>query len=222
MVRTVLMAAMGCLSVLIFTSCAPVPKLTRAEYQAMRQSYDELRTRVYPNLSADQVLDAVDRLFTLADEDYRMIYGETGCIAYRRWFVFMIFAGGGGQDYWYVSTEAVEGGVRVRIRQVSYSLDYSVPPTSKGGVLMTDIALMNNPDAVDYTEMASRNALYFVFFKRLDYLLGLTDVWFSCAKTYEYRAKHELKGYLDPFCTLANDLAPDEAPLRDRSAPPSD
>ena len=67
---------------------------------------------------------------------------------------------------------------------------------------------MVHPDIVDEKELLRREALYSVFFKRLDYLLGLTDEWFDCKRVKKYVEDNNLKGWVDPFCFLANDGKP--------------
>ena len=70
---------------------------------------------------------------------------------------------------------------------------------------------MNNPDVIDELEMRGRDAVYYLFFSRLDFLLGESDVWLTCLDARWKARKIGHKGPMDTLCLCANDKSPENA-----------
>jgi len=197
------------LTLSILTGCAAQRKLTRHEYIALREKYDQLRTKVYKNISKEQVLDAIEKLFNLADDDYQISYGKNGCIAYRNWCLYLVFAAAFGKDYWYILVNENMNETKVTIREVTQSTAFVGTATGNGGAQITTFPSMINPDIIDEIELKTRDAMYTLFFKRLDFLLGMSNEWLDCKKARQYMRDNNIKGNLDPFCVVASDRKPE-------------
>lgn len=54
-------------------------------------------------------------------------------------------------------------------------------------------------------------ALYFIFFQRLDYLLGKTNKWLDCEEAKKIIEEENILGDIDCLCNLFNikDLKPE-------------
>lgn len=193
---------------LSLSNCASQKRLTREEYLSLRNQYDDLRTRTYKGFTKDEVLDSVDKIFRIADTDYSIAYGEKGCIAHRPWTIYLILSITWGKDYWYISVNEKDDATTVRIREITEVNSLAGTPTGGGGAQATAISSMTNPDIIDQNEMKNKEALYTIFFKRLDFFLGLTDEWIDCKKAKKYVKKYKLKGHIEPFCLLATDDSP--------------
>jgi len=197
-------SAVLCMAIITFASCAPQHQYSREEALAMRQQYDEKRTRIYTDRTTQDVLQAVHELFTLADVDYYVTPSESGCMAYRRWSVYFVIGFVMGKDYWYVAATAAENGTKVVIREVTDATGYTGTTTGGGGAQVTTITSMVNPDFIEFEEMQKNHDLYKVFFARLDYLLKQDNSkWVGCDEALlKYSA-------IDPLCLVASDKKPE-------------
>ncbi len=194
--------------IVIIGGCAP-KRLTREESLALREQYDSQRTRIYENASEEEVLNAVDELFRLADEDYELSHGKHGCMAHRKWSAYLVVAAVFGQDYWYIQTQEVDNGVKIVIREVTIEDAVSGNPYT-GVQNMPDG--MENIDVFSRNEMERQGGLYQVFFARLDHLLGKTEEWVSCYGAEEIASEFgEPSIILGPLCSSAHDKWPESA-----------
>lgn len=189
--------------------CVAPPQYTREEYTAMRADYDDSRTRTYTDKTKAEVEAAVETLFRLADVDYQISYGDNVWVANRHWTLYMLIGAAWGKDYWYIDiSEASGDGSTIVVRQFSDSQTASATPTGGGGAQVTTAGRMINPDVVDQWELQYRQAMYAVFFGRLDFLLGKKDQWLDCDTAKKWVKENNLKGPLDPLCLCATDSPP--------------
>lgn len=198
------------LFVVFIAGCAE-ERLTREEYLELRHKYDEMRTRFYDDTSQEEVLTAVDELLRLADDDYEISHGDNGCIGERDWFLYLVLAASSGKDYWYVDTNERDGGTEVIIRVISEEVGYSGAYMPNAGVVTMTTPSMNNPDVIDRVELTYREAVYHLFYARLDYLLGKRDTWVTCSDASRERRELGLQGSLGELCMCANDRRPQGA-----------
>ena len=70
---------------------------------------------------------------------------------------------------------------------------------------------MNNPDVIDELELRSRDSVYYLFFSRLDFLLGKSDVWLTCRDARWKTREIGHKGPIDTLCLCATDKSPENA-----------
>ena len=205
------MAGLSASILIMFTACVgPQQQLSRQESLALRKNYDESRTKVYVGRAQEQVLNAVNRLFTLDDVDYLMSNAESDCMAYRDWMLYFVFGFTAGKDYWYISTKAVENGTQIMIREITSFAAFSATPTGGGGAQVTSIPSMSNPDLIEISEMKTRSELYRLFFQRLDYLLEYGEAtWVTCNEAQQKLFENEISvNLLDPLCLVATDAEP--------------
>jgi hypothetical protein len=192
----------------IFSSCATTKQpLTREESLQLRKEQIEATTRLYKDVTPEEVLIAVDRLFRLADgDDFKIFHTENAIIANRRWSVYLIIAAGFGNDSWIVAAEenSNEKIVKVVVR-VSTNSSPVIPMMTTAPNTWTVATL----PGVEST--SSGKALYFIFFQRLDYLLGKTNKWLDCGEAKEIIKSEKIPGNVDCLCNPFNitDLRPE-------------
>lgn len=189
------------LCALTLSGCAiKAPHLTRKEWI-------EVTTREYTGVSNDQVLDASEELFRLADgDDFNISHSQDGLYASRNWMVYVVFTAVMGTDYWLVKTTPTPNGIKVSV-QVNTQAGAITPMATTGGDLTaTSTTLGGMP--------IDGKAIYDVFWARMDYLLGKRSNWMTCKEANDRVNKHIVWGSNDALCNAFNvkDQTP-KAPL---------
>jgi hypothetical protein len=139
-------------------ACATPPQLTREQWLTET-------TRVYPDHTPAEILDAAREVFVLADgEDFGFAYpDDRSMIATRPWSIFVLLSATTGSDVWrfWVSDHGI---ARVNVQSQCTSINQCGPVTT--------------PE------------VYELFWGRMDYLLGKSEIWETCAghggTTWEY------------------------------------
>lgn len=182
----------------ILIGCAP-RQLTPEESIAERERHIRMVTREYEGKTPQEILLAADRIFRLADDDYRVAHSETALQAQRNWMLYLVITAAFGIDSWIVETWPTEKGTKVIARHSGQSQGVAPIPTANLGGGM-GVTAGTSPVMAG---MSIYSGIYDLFYARLDYLLGQRADWVTCkgAKNYE--------GPLDPFCMVANDRSPD-------------
>ncbi|MFJ0446581.1 hypothetical protein WLU10_24370, partial [Bordetella bronchiseptica] len=79
-----LFVAALCATVLLVGCAAKQPQLTRSEYLKVTQ-------RTYEGKSAEEVLNAAEKLFRLADgDDFKFFHDDDSMSASRSWIVYVV------------------------------------------------------------------------------------------------------------------------------------
>lgn len=192
-------------AVVLIAGCATkAPPLTRDEQLAQIKEEDDLATRVYEGVTADQVLRAADKLFMLADPDFKVEHTATAIHAYRKWILFLVIAADTGVMHFQVDAVPIsDGRIKTTLKSASTS-SMLTGYASSGGSFVTG----------GWSPSEQRNyrgtALYHAFFRRLDYLLNKSPQWPTCKDIDEAKEKEKWRGF-SVICTpFIADLAPDD------------
>ncbi|GAB1254578.1 hypothetical protein [Desulfovibrio falkowii] len=189
------------LAIFMVNGCAPQKPLTPEEIAAERARQMAMVTRVYPDKKPEEVLLASARIFSLADDDYTVSHSPTSIQAQRNWLIYLVISAAMGTDTWIVEVAPEGEGTRVVARHSGQAASVTgmAMPTSNGGMSATAVTspAMQN--------MTTQPAIYQLFFARLDHLMGKRADWVTCKDA----GKLFTDGFLDPFCTVANDRTPD-------------
>ena len=181
------------LAILLTACVAPQRKMTRSEWI-------DITSREYQNKTQEEVIQAAEKLFTLADgDDFQFSHTQNGMLAHRRWFLYLVIAAADGVDYWKLNTEKTEHGVKVTIE-----LTVAGNTTTAGG--------MNSINTSSILGMpVNGNAIYTIFWERMDYLMGKTDHWMTCDEINKKIKNKELFGGAEQLCLSAtvDDKHPD-------------
>lgn len=189
-----------CLSLsTLLVACSAKQPLTPEEIAAERERQLAMTSRVYEGVTVEQVLTSADRIFRLADEDYKISHAPGGLNAKRDWIIYLVLVVTTGTDSWSVTAETLPDG-KVKVVALCSPTAQSVTggPTMGGGATALTSPVIQRH--------ITRPAIYQLFFSRLDYLLGNSDSWITCKEA----AKIFTDGSLEAFCTVANDRTPDE------------
>lgn len=186
---------------ILCAGCAPQKPMTPEEIAAERTRQMAMITRSYPDKKPEEVLLASARIFSLADDDYTVSHSPTAIQAQRNWMIYLVISAAMGTDTWIVEVTPDGDGTKVMARHSGQasSVTAMAVPTSNGGMSTTAVTspAMQN--------MTTRPAIYQLFFARLDNLLGKRSDWVTCKDANAQFTD----GFLDPFCTVANDRTPD-------------
>lgn len=181
----------------ILAGCATSgPPMSREEYLATTQ-------RVYEGKTPDETLNAAEQLFRLADgDDFTFHHNDDALLAHRNWSIYIVLAATFGSDQWLIKAQEVDGGTKVSA-QVGTSSGNIIPAPTTGG----DMAAFGTPGG---GSPVRGTAIYDLFWARMDYLLGKTDHWMTCAEADQRVKDGIVWGKNEALCNSFNmkDLPP--------------
>jgi hypothetical protein len=184
----------------VFGGCSQSPQLTR-------QQWIELTTRTYTHTSEEAVYTAAEKLFRLADgNDFVISYYKDGMVASRKFMDYLLVADRDGVDTWRLTTKDLGGGkVQVSVEVGTQKSNTFPAPTLKG-----DLSIYTTP-ALE-TPAIQGTALYDLFWKRMDYLMGKSKVWTTCKDADALLDDKTTWGTLAPLCDPFN--TKDNSPIK--------
>ena len=227
-------------------ACAPKSVPLTEESMNECERLVRMTERLYLDKSADEVLGAARRLFELAGGGYTVSANADGSLTAQRTWQELDPAGGednpDGTDVWLLKVEetdicvgghprgvieGVEGDPVLEVRgriddcgQVVRGIRltaYHIPSIYRQGIMPTECfsAPVFRPGASRFTVTP---AIYNLFFRRIDYLLGKSDKWTDCATYSEYIRNNihyrdqfsviNFQGHLDGLCARVDDRTP--------------
>ena len=188
------------LALVVLSGCA-VKRPTQT-----REEWLQTTTRTYQGVTKDQALNAVEKLFRLADgDDFSIVHTEEGIQATRAWSIYVIISATFGRDYWTVKAEQKDGGVKLAVQaNIEMQNLTPMPTTSSGTWTAGTMPMAGRP--------INGTALYELFWARLDYLLGKSKEWMTCEVADKRRSEGITWGWNDPLCNSFNmtDSLPEE------------
>lgn len=161
---------------LALAGCGSLP-----ERPESRADWEALHTRTYEGVTPGQVLEASEEILALVDDDFTFDYPPDRLDARRPWYVYMVLAAANGQDHWRIETEETEAGTKVMVRiHRQTSVTTPSPTATVDGTMGAGVNTSSMPgDAVWWA------GPYRLFWSRLDYKLGVSDEWLTCAQAQE-------------------------------------
>lgn len=183
----------GAVAAMLAGCVTPHPPMSREEYIATT-------TRVYPDKTKEDVFKAAEKLFRLSDgNDYTFTHSEESMDATRKWSFYVVLAAGFGQDHWRVTAKDTDNGVKATVQAATQS--QAVQP------MMVADGTNQNAYATTGPMQGSPiqgNALYNLFWKRMDYLLGKRPDWATCEESDKNIKEGKEWGFNDPLCNSFN------------------
>ena len=172
-------------AVTIFCGCA-------SNARVMSQS--ELKTtaaRTIPGVTKKQVIAATHELWRLADgSDFTIADTEYGVGARRFWQVYVVLATWAGVDFWRVKATEDNGATTV-----------SMEISTKAAPM---IFSLGEPGQTELGDQYGGNAIYNLYFSRLEFLLGKRETWTDCTQAKAKIRTGEWWGDVDPLCHSLN------------------
>ncbi len=156
------------LSLALLVSCATSRQLTREDWQNVAQ-------RKYSNIEKAKVLSAAESVMKLLDgNDFSFGHTADGINGQRRYMIYAILAYTAGTDHWTINTSEKDGHVIASLQLSRQSSDM-IATGSTAGIVTSPT--LGSP--------AMETASYDLFWRRVDYILGLTDQWTTCSDQKE-------------------------------------
>lgn len=187
------MFAFRALTILIvagLTGCAGPRQLSRAEQLATN-------SHIYEGVTKDQIANATERLFRLADgDDFQITHSPNGVAATRMWLAYVVVAAVTGVDTWLVQIEPEGQGWKVFMQVGTQASSSTVMPTSNGG--------FSAGQTPTIASGVPGTAIYDLFWSRLDYLLGKRAAWMTCKEANERVSQGIVFGPNDALCNSFN------------------
>ena len=180
---------------LLLVSCAK--EMSREEQLAINNKNISAANKIYSGFSKEDIANAVTKTLELIDpSDSKFTHYENKIIMMRRYFFTLLFNTVIGSDCWIVTFE------KLNDQDVSVSLSVSIAQAA-GMVPVGNTTASTNPDKTSVpSECESR-----LFFKRVDYFLGIEKKWISCkeAKKFMQDNNYYSDNPSSPFPLLCGD-----------------
>ncbi len=167
-------------------ACAPRKELTREEYLAAT-------THEFPGRTPEQVIAAGVELLKLSDgDDFVFAHEQDGFDATRNWSAFLIITAAFGTDHWRFRVTPTANGTRAVVAVSTQGQSTMPTPTTGGSWTAQTGPLVGSPVPGD--------AIYDIFWARLDYLLGAKRDWLNCTAALNRLESGVIWGRVDPLC----------------------
>jgi len=175
---------------LSISSCAVQPKLVS------RADWISATTRDYENVTKDEVLESADYLLRLVDgNDFSIAHQTDSLQARRQWVSYVLIFGGFGTDYWDIRASEVNGKIKTSV----------IVSTQSQTAGATEISISGGTPSLSpsFGDAIKNPAVYKLFWARMDYLLGKSDVWLTCSDASK---KFNVNTFSDGMEVLCNPL----------------
>ncbi|MGY6273487.1 hypothetical protein ACXIUT_27785 [Achromobacter denitrificans] len=185
------------LLVAVLSATALLAGCATKQPQMSRDEYLKTTQRTYEGKSADDVLNAAEKLFRLADgDDFTFFHDDNSMGATRRWSVYLVLAATMGTDTWTVRVKDLPGAIRVSAA-LNTSAGSILPMPTTGG----DMSAGTTPGMGGNVP---GTAIYDVFWARMDYLLGKSDQWMTCEESNRRVSTGAVWGSNEALCNGFN------------------
>lgn len=145
---------------LALTSCGAAPhKITD------RDDFLAEATRRYKGEDRERVIRAAETVIKNSDpSDVEVRYTSNGFTALRKYFIYAVFVTASGREKWEFTVEDAQG-------------------TKVASINISEAGVTNGSyTAAPYENTINAFPLYRLFWKRVDYMLGLRQDWASCSQ----------------------------------------
>lgn len=181
-----------------------------------REEYLATTTRFYPGKTKEDIFKAAEKLFTLSDgKDYSFTHTEASLEAARKWSIYLVLTASFGQDNWRVTAKDTEQGVKASV-QASTQFQALQPMMVANG-MNSDAYVTTGPLA---GSPVKGNALYNLFWARMNYLLGERSDWMTCEQSDRNVKEGKEWGSNEALCNSFN--VDDNDPIKPKERQQSD
>ncbi|MDP3822873.1 MAG: hypothetical protein Q8R33_15485 [Burkholderiales bacterium] len=171
-------AALVFAAILLAGCAAPIPPMDREQYLAAT-------SRTYAGATKDQVIAAAEQVLKLAEFwEMQIAHTDEGFNAFRQF------------DAWEIKVRDTPQGARGFLQVRSATNSTFLAPTTSIGTY--SVASSTSP-----TTVVQGDALYSLFWSRVDYMLFKKDTWTSCAEANQSVGEGKISGPLDALCAYA-------------------
>jgi len=157
-----------------------------------RKDFLKTTSRIYEKTSKEEILSNVEKVLKLADNDFTFVHTEDGFIATRKFTIFLLIAASVGRDEWIIKVKEIEKD-KFRISTLVSTSGSNVGGYASSG----DTGVVTSPTTKDYIQ---GNALYNLFYGRLDYFQKSSKTWITCDQFNKIMKTKKLWGKIEPLC----------------------
>ena len=181
--------------VLSYTGCQRQEPLTR-------QQWLSTTTRIYENISKEDAIAAAQKVLVLADgRDTTFFHSDDGFVASRKWLIYAVLAMAHGIDNWKIQVTEANGSSKIVVSASRQANAVTPMATSNGGWTTNSSGMPGQP--------INGNALYDMFFARMDFILGKTKEW-RTREDQARRVKDKIVwGMTEPLTLVVDDNLPE-------------
>ncbi|MFV0422779.1 hypothetical protein [Oleidesulfovibrio sp.] len=177
---------------LLLSGCAAGGNIPNGQEELYTQKALGASQKVYTDVTQEQVLQAAEKILLLADpEDTIVSQRRDGISAKREFFRYLILSASTGTDYWTVAAKQTTSGIAVQVAATAEQA-YVLGPES-GSRPVADNSILEK-------DIIASEALYSLFYERLDYLLGKKKQWLDCSAAKDVMKKKQWLGDIDLLC----------------------
>jgi hypothetical protein len=178
-------------TLIISVGCMPPRQLTREEQLLSLHKKTNVAQKAYPDISKDKLIAASESVLKLVDpNDVVFFHNDDGFIMRRFYTCFMLFNNVFGYDYWHVDVIQRDGinilEVRAEVRQ-NMGMFATVPTEPPKKNLTVEESVLSEAE-------------YILFFKRIDYMLGIEQKWMTCEEARGYIKENKYNGNIMFLC----------------------
>lgn len=160
-------------------------KMTREEWLQVGQ-------HSYVGIKKEVLIDKAQKVLELADgDDFHFSYTPNGFVASRNWFLYYVIGSTQGTDYWTFNVEEKDGKLVADVRASTTAGTLTAYSNGMGASTVTTPTIGIPIEGT---------ALFNLYWRSLDYVLGLTDRWEDCRDGLERVKRDETWGYLVNIC----------------------
>ena len=174
--------------------------------QWSREETEKITQRTYSGISNKDVLQAAEKIFSLADkDDFKFAHLPNRLVADRSVFIYAIIAAVSGSYRWIVEANETNNEVAV-ITHVYANLDghsAGIAPTTGGNFSVFPIQTASSNGT-----FLQQEAVYDLFWRRMEYILFNKGEWLTCKEMSELTDTSPL-GSLEALCINARDETPE-------------
>ena len=190
------------LSLCVLSSCASKKKMTREESLKAREEWLKFSQKEYKGISKEKIISAAEEVLNLTDgSDFNYSHNDDGFIGKRNWLVYAVLAAASGTDTW-----------EFTVKPKGENLVATFHVTTAGSAISGTVT--GSGDTTTFTtpsqdSIVQGNAIYHMFWGRMDYVLGITKTWPDCNSVKVKIKKGELNGDLENICdsvTITDEL----------------
>lgn len=171
------------LSLVSLFGCATTQTQSTSEIAVLRDTREKASTQYFKNVSSKEMEQAIVNFFKLLDEkDVDFDLRKNKILVSRWWTYYAVFSVGWGKDFWEIHLTPDPGGVLVSAAFVSERND---------GPLASRITtpFRENIAVGGNIHDGASVADYYLFYRRIEYLLGRLDNWTTCEDARQFKGK---------------------------------
>lgn len=170
--------------VMFLSGCGAGKQMSREDQLALRERLKTASTNTYTGFTKEQIFKASEKVMTLIDPaDANFSYAENRMVMTRAYSVFLGLHSVHGYDFWILDTKENDD------KSISATVIMCKVQSSGAFASKPEIPGLGNV-TVNQSSLSEAEAR--IFFKRLDYMLGIEKTWMTKELAMNFVAENKL------------------------------